>query len=363
MNKPEQKFHLISAELMKQIKQRKYVGRLPGIRELAMDLNVNFKTVNKAISDLVEKGILERERGRGACIVDHSNTNKTIGILAKASGDLYEKMVSLLSSRLQQMNYTPVVLDIISNSSSRKFIRSQLNKMIELKPSVLIVEGDYTFPFDVLKRVENQFKKIIFIHHAETGIDFNADYILSDPWYGAYLATQHLLSLGHERILFIGPDWRILEPLFFRNTDFCQLQYGYHTTLEVAGLLKNESYFYYNVHEQDSRKGQEAETRLQLLLEDKDRPTAIISFADFRMKMVYDVARKLKLRVPDDLALIGYYNTKWCDVFTPALSSVSLNEEELIDKVVERIKTRKIDKERIIVKPELVIRKSCGAGK
>ena len=59
------------------------------------------------------------------------------------------------------------------------------------------------------------------------------------------------------------------------------------------------------------------------------------------------------------MSLIGYYNTPWSTVTDVQLTSVSIKEEEIPLKLVEILSGENKSNE-IVVKPELVVRKSCG---
>jgi len=51
--------------------------------------------------------------------------------------------------------------------------------------------------------------------------------------------------------------------------------------------------------------------------------------ADFRAVRLLAMLRELGLRCPQDCSVVGAWNTPWCNLSTPSLTSVSLAEEEL----------------------------------
>ena len=84
----------------------------------------------------------------------------------------------------------------------------------------------------------------------------------------------------------------------------------------------------------------------------------MIGDADARMQEVYKAAGKLGLRIPDDIGLVGWYNTPWCETFRPHLTSVSIREDLIAGKVVEVLKNKRLQGKKIFIPPELVIRDS-----
>ncbi|MPN18944.1 hypothetical protein SDC9_166309 [bioreactor metagenome] len=73
------------------------------------------------------------------------------------------------------------------------------------------------------------------------------------------------------------------------------------------------------------------------------------------MVLAYRAADELGLKIGRDIHFVGLYNTSWCEVFTPALTSISINEEEIGRLAVQAI-AEHWKNERVLVKPDLVIR-------
>ena len=100
--------------------------------------------------------------------------------------------------------------------------------------------------------------------------------------------------------------------------------------------------------------------RFEKILGSKRQPTAIFSDGDHRILNYWGIIKKLGLSVPDDLALVGYYDTPHCLFHEIHLSSISIRLDDLAAQVVKRITAASSSRKRIIVKPELVIRESSG---
>jgi DNA-binding LacI/PurR family transcriptional regulator len=114
---------------------------------------------------------------------------------------------------------------------------------------------------------------------------------------GARTAVEHLLSLGHRRIGLIGGDTD--DPMKF--TPPLHRRHGYRQALEAAGIEPDpglEVLGYFTID-----GGTEACERMLAL---PHRPTAIFAESD---EMAYGAMRALRrhgLRVPEDVALIGF---------------------------------------------------------
>lgn len=75
-------------------------------------------------------------------------------------------------------------------------------------------------------------------------------------------------------------------------------------------------------------------------------------------------AKELGLRVPEDVSIIGFDNTILASVTSPPLTTVAQPIEELghraVDLLIEELKDEQKEPQKIVLKPELVIRESAG---
>lgn len=125
--------------------------------------------------------------------------------------------------------------------------------------------------------------------------------VFVDDEYGGYIATKHLIELGHEKIGFISDTVQTqLEFVAMKN----RLK-GYKKALAEFGILFNPSY-----HLQDQHGRAEASRMANDLLTMQTPPTAIFAASDTQAIGVLDAARELGLSVPEELSVIGYDNIR-----------------------------------------------------
>jgi len=121
--------------------------------------------------------------------------------------------------------------------------------------------------------------------------------VVTDDVEGGRIATRHLLSLGHERIAFIGdePD----NPLGFVSSG--NRERGYCESMAEAGV---------DVRTGDVRHGphvREVARRLtEQLFAGRDRPTAVFAASDTQALGVLEAARAAGVSVPGDLSVVGF---------------------------------------------------------
>ncbi|TDT98398.1 LacI family transcriptional regulator [Streptomyces sp. 846.5] len=128
-------------------------------------------------------------------------------------------------------------------------------------------------------------------------------------WHGGLAATRHLLELGHRRIGVISGPARMMCSR--ARTD------GYRAALETAGIaydpgLVREGDFH---HEAGHVAGLE-------LLRLPDRPTAVFTGNDLQALGLYEAAREIGLRIPEDLSVVGFDDLPLARWVGPPLTTV-----------------------------------------
>jgi LacI family transcriptional regulator, xylobiose transport system transcriptional regulator len=112
-------------------------------------------------------------------------------------------------------------------------------------------------------------------------------------WSGGVAATRHLLDLGHRRIAVISGPERIL-------CSRARLD-GYRAAMDAAGIAIDPGLVRYgDFHVADGlAQGRE-------LLRRPDPPTAIVAANDLQAFGVYEAAREARLRIPEELSVVGF---------------------------------------------------------
>ncbi|RME81288.1 MAG: LacI family transcriptional regulator [Caldilineae bacterium] len=122
--------------------------------------------------------------------------------------------------------------------------------------------------------------------------------VIIDDVEGGYLATRHLIELGHHRIAYISD---ILESPFKQVGASARRYEGYRRALAEAGIDFRPEYY-----RQDHHGVREAQQMAHALLELPEPPTAIFAASDTQAIGVLRAAEEHRLRVPQDLSVIGF---------------------------------------------------------
>ncbi|MFJ5965279.1 catabolite control protein A [Bacillus sp. NPDC093026] len=149
-----------------------------------------------------------------------------------------------------------------------------------------------------------------------------------------YDSVQLLVEKGHKRIAFVsGP---LSEPI-----NSVRKLAGYKRALEEAGIAFDDRLVAEGDYSYDS--GIEA---IANLLEQSDRPTAVIAATDEMALGVIHGAQDRGVSIPEDLEIIGFDNTRLSLMVRPQLTTVVQPTYD-IGAVAMRLLTKLMNKEQV----------------
>ncbi len=165
-------------------------------------------------------------------------------------------------------------------------------------------------------------------------------------------AVRHLSLLGHRRIAMIGGA-KVLEDSGIRATSFLD---------ELRNLGLPEPPEYGHLGGGDMEAGQREIFQMMTGLPKASRPTAILAYNDLVALGAMHQLRRMGLRVPEDIAVIGCDNQFFCPYTAPPLTSIDMQPEEHARSAVrELLSARENHSATIVRDAALIVRESCGA--
>jgi LacI family transcriptional regulator len=182
--------------------------------------------------------------------------------------------------------------------------------------------------------------------------DIQVDAVLLDNYHCGYMATEHLIKLGHQCIgLVSGP---------FNLTPSAERIVGYKDALNDAGLECDDKLMIKGNF--NPKSGYEAANELLTL---PNRPTAIFAMNDLMAIGVIRAVHEQGLKVPDDLAIVGFDDIELASYTIPPLTTIAQPtkgiSQQAVELLTERIDQPDLKPRRIIMNGELVVRGTCGA--
>jgi LacI family transcriptional regulator len=181
--------------------------------------------------------------------------------------------------------------------------------------------------------------------------DLAADLVEVNHEAGGYLATQHLLTLGHSRIACIaGPQ--SLSPSRQRVE-------GYRRALLEAGIAADNKLM--RSADFTSAGGHAA---MSSLLAMKNRPSAVFASNDLMAIGAICAAAAAGLLVPDDISIVGFDDIALAAYSNPPLSTIAQPKQQTgelaANLLLQRIADPRRELQREILQPRLCVRQSTG---
>lgn len=336
------------------------MSRLPSvtIRDVAREAGVSLATVSRALNDAAQVTVDTRQRVRAVAdrlgYVPHGGARSlitrktgTLGVLLPdLYGEFFSELIRGIDQTAQRHGYHMVLAS--SHSDAREIaaavgnMRGRVDGFVVMSPDVAALPS--------LAGVASTFPTVVMGAGPEMGAFATISVANFD---GAVAMTRHLLEQGYKRIAFIrGPTG---------NVDATDRLRGLRAvTKDAPGVSVRE----YNG---DFRQ-ETGYATAQKLLRDRELPDAIFCANDAMAVGVIGALHEAGLRVPDDIAVVGFDDIPIARFLTPPLTTVRVPIAELGSSATERLIDAlrggvPLAAHREVVPTSLVLRASCGVNR
>ena len=330
------------------------------ITDSARELNISPSTVSRALNDhpalkketkaavraLAEK--LEYQPNLMALNLLRKKSN-TIGVIVpEITSHFFSAIITGIQDVIGTSHYS--IMICLSNESFEEeavIIKKLLKLQVD---GVLVSPASETKNFDHFRSLQKNGIPVVVFDRDCPG--FAADKVLVDDYAGAFQAVEYLIKSGCKKIAHLGGPMNL-------STTKHRLQ-GYLDALENAGIPVRKEYIAHvkGFSHDDGLKPSKKLLKLQ------DSPDAIFAMNDNIAISAMHMARKLGLRIPEDISIVGFDDEPHSSYFKPSLSTV-WQPVYSIGMLSARIVLRRMNDEVLqkefrheVFKPELVIRAS-----
>ena len=335
--------------------------RLPSRTELVERFNVTRTTIERAISELIGEGYLYSRIGSGTYIISNSPAKKQQSesnfmnwgiIIPNIVNDTYPEILRSVEDICSESEINLIICNTDNNVEKQdKYIK----KLVDSAVSGLIIvpaisKTQCMSSFELLE--ENNIKYVFCNRGVES---LKAPKVVSNDFFGANVATKHLLKLGWKNPAYISrPYYSISE----------QRYNGYLSALYEFGLIANEDYVIFEDTFEIQDSGYET---MKSLLQLPVPPDSVVCFNDIVAKGAYKAIEEMGLKVGIDIGVVGYDDSFVCETLPVKLTSVRFPKYEIGKKAAELLLSmingvEVKDNYSAVLQPSLVIRESCGSG-
>jgi LacI family transcriptional regulator len=323
------------------------VARLAGVsqatvsRVLRQDPKVRPETRDRVLRVLAET----RYEPNAAARTFRTNRSGSIGVVvARLSYQFFPVMLEAIGAQLARLGQRMIVWDS-EHGGDLPASRALRQGIID---GVILTAT--TRESEFLKDIVSPQAPVVLINR--TVDDYPSDQVSSDNIGGGQHVAEYLLRNGRRRIALVGG---VLRASTIRDRER-----GFRDALEKAGV-DLPPHFYQRSETFSHASGQEAATRL---LELETPPDAIFCVNDLLALGAIDGARALRIRVPENLWVVGYDDVELASWGAYDLTTVRQPMEQMvahaIDLLLAKIANRDKPLEHKCFPNELVIRRSTG---
>ncbi len=327
------------------------------IKDIAEKLNISYSTVSRALNN--KYGVKAETREK---ILEASKEmNYHPNAIARGLVNRQTHTIGLIIPDIKNPFYPEIaggIEEIAADSGYNVFLcntnwsKDRENQYINLL-SERRVDGIIAAPVSSsVRNLEmNVHKRIPLVYVSKAPEDTDNSFVVIDDVRGGFLATKHLIESGYETIGFIGAaDGDI-------NTD--ERFKGYVTAFEKFGMVPDDKYV---------RCGDFRQTTgyniIRSMIKENDYPRAIFAENDLIALGVIQAVKDLGLKVPGDIAIVGFDDIPIASMQEIQLSTICQPKYQMgkiaFENLLEIIKgnNKENSSRKVILEPELIVRSS-----
>src|SRR4030066_1953179 len=276
---------------------------------------------------------------------------KTLGlVITTIANPFYTELSQGIETTAISLGYNIILCSTNDDlSAEKKYIDMLRSKGVD---GIIFTSAHMGDP-NILELVEEGFPIILVNRRTyHPTVREKVDYVGVDNILGGFLAVEHLIKLGHERIGVIGGSSE-------SSVGFERLEGG-KKAFATYGLEVISDYFL----EGDFLKGSGYQGGKKFLNMDRP-PTGIFAANDYMALGTFQAIVEENIKVPEEIALIGFNDIEFTSMKGIELTTIGQKKYEMgalaVKTLVERVEGEKVGPPReIILEPELIIRKTCG---
>lgn len=329
------------------------------IHDIAKELNTTASTVSRALQDhpriskAMKRAVLDLAQKL------NYQPNAMASSLRRGKGNTIGVMIpridryffSSVIRGIEDVAYEAGYNVIITQSYESKLREKQIvETLINGKVDGLLVSIAFeTDTYEHFQVVTDRGIPLIFFDRTPNSDEVSK--VELDDFTGAFKAVEHLISQGCTRIVHLAGYEHIS---IYRN----RLE-GYKAALAKYNLAFDPALVFENTIAKE--KGEEVASKIVSL---NPRPDGIFSASDFSAMGVMFKLKDFGIKIPEEIALVGFANDPYTEIISPSLSSVDQHSKEMgqsaarlfLEQVAGSYKD--VRPKRIVLPPDLYIRQS-----
>lgn len=352
------KYQQLKEYLIRLIKTNKLTkgNKIPSENELAEKFHISRHTVRRAISELINEGVLTTTQGKGTFVYDGPLKNRqtrTIGVITTYIGDyIFPSIIRGIDQVLSNNGYS-IVLGCTNNQFEKE--RQCLENFLNQDIKGLIAETTKSALPNPNIELYEEFKKrnipVLFMHGSYKG--YSASSIYEDDVKAGYLATKHLIELGHREI---GGIFKIDDIQGHARYE------GFYNAHKKMGIdLYDKRVLWFDTNDLQYKFEKQSSEYINKFLE---VCTSIVIYNEQICLKLIDIIRDKGFTIPGQLSLVSFDDSELAVASEVKMTTVAHPKEKLGMEAANLIMKMITENDRIYkvkMEPEIVIRNSTGS--
>lgn len=323
-----------------------YIAKMAGVsrstvsRVLTNHKNVKRETALKVREAMLHCNYKPNVMARGLVT---GRLNIVALVVSDITSPFYAELVAIISSALRDKGYLVSLYNFGNENDNQD---EYLKTLFEYGFAGIIIADARNEPSFGIILKSARCPVVLLNRYIETVIDYDA--IMNDNFLGGYIATKHLLELGHRSIAMLtGPH---------KSSSTIDRHRGFMAALKEYDLAPAKNL----VAEGDLRVGS-GYGFASMLLSDNDRKcSAVFAGNDLMAIGIMSRCKEMGVRIPEDISLVGFDDIPLAGTAVINLTTVQQPYAQMgqlvSEQIVARINGDDSARQRITLVPKLVVR-------
>ncbi|MDT0540183.1 MULTISPECIES: LacI family DNA-binding transcriptional regulator [Croceitalea] len=329
------------------------------LKDIALRLQISTAAVSKAlhndarISSKTKEAVkkiakeLDYQPNHLASALRKGKSNLVGVIVPRTNSNFFSSVIQNMEEVLNKEGYNIIITQ--SNESYQKECETIDTLLFTQVDGIIASMANETIDLEHYEKIKSKGIPLLLFDRGENNL--NVDYIGIDDYASSHMIVEHLIAQGCKRIAHIGG---------YRHTRiFNNRIKGYLDAIAKHGLpLEQELLIESSLSKEDGRE------KMNQLLSLKQKPDAVYIASDYAAIGALQLLEEKNIKVPDEIALVGFGNEPFTAMVSPAITSVEQHSSKIgklaaktfLEHMRKPVLKQQLNK--IILNAELIIRDS-----
>ena len=322
------------------------LGITPSAVSKALNNHPRISTKTKTAVHQVAKN-LNYQPNHLASALRKGKSNLIGVIIPKANSHFFSSIIEKIEDLLSEEGYNIIITQ--SYESYKKECNCIDALLYTQVDGIIASMANETVKLDYYEKIKAQGIPLILFDRGEN--DLNVDYVGIDDYQSSQVAIEHLVKQGCKRIAHIAG--------FSHTRIYKNRIRGYRDALKKFKLpIEDQLIVESNLQIEDGRR------IMKQLLDLPIRPDGVYVSGDYAALGALQILKEKNIKIPNDIALVGFGNESFTSLVTPSMSSFEQHSKKIgelaANTLLQRIATqnKNVSLNKMILQAELIVRDS-----